>query len=368
MMSRDILIQILDLARWTPSGDNTQPWRFEIVADNHIAIHGFDTREHVIYDFEGRPSQMAHGALLETLRIAASGFQLSTDWQIRINCAETAPVYDVFLTKRPDLIADPLLPYIEQRVVQRRPMRTTPLSELQRENLANAAGPNYLVQFFESPRDRLRVAGLLWDNAYIRLTCPEAFQVHRDIIEWGVRFSDDRLPEEAVGVDPLTARLMKWVMASWKRVDFFNRYLMGTIAPRIQLDFIPAMACAAHLLLRPRRPPTTLNDYVESGIAMQRLWLTATANNLHLQPEMTPVIFRWYARAGREISADSVINGRLGLLASRFEALVGVAQEEPFAFFCRVGQSAKPLSRSLRKSLSQLMVEDSGTQAKGRCH
>lgn len=366
MMSRDILVQILDLARWAPSGDNTQPWRFEIVADNHIAIHGFDTREHVIYDFEGRPSQMAHGALLETLRIAASSFQLSTGWQVRPNCTEIAPVYDVLLTKTPDLATDPLLPYIEQRVVQRRPMRTAPLSELQRENLANAAGPNYSVQFFERPRDRLRVAGLLWDNAYIRLTCPEAFQVHREIIEWGVRFSEDRLPEEAVGVDPLTAKLMKWVMASWKRVDFFNRYLMGTIAPRIQLDFVPAMACAAHLLLRPRRAPSTLKDYVESGIAMQRLWLTATANNLYLQPEMTPVIFRWYARVGREISADSAINSRLVLLASQFEALVGVTQEEPFAFFCRVGQSDKPLSRSLRKSLSQLMVESSGVEAKSQ--
>ena len=365
MMNRETLIQILDLARWAPSGDNTQPWRFEIVSDNHIAIHGFDTREHVIYDFEGHPSQMAHGALLETLRIAASGFQISTEWKIRSNCPENAPVYDVLLTKTPDLTVDPLLPYIEQRVVQRRPMRITPLSKLQRENLANAVGPNYSVQFFEHPRDRLRVAGLLWDNAYIRLTCPEAFQVHRDIIEWGVRFSEDRLPEEAVGVDPLTAKLMKWVMVSWKRVDFFNRYLMGTVAPRIQLDFIPAMACAAHLLLRPRRPPNSVNDYVESGIALQRLWLTATANDLHLQTEMTPVIFRWYARAGHEISADSVINGRLGPLASRFEALAGVTQEEPFAFFCRVGQSEKPLSRSIRKSLSQLMVEDSGIKAKG---
>lgn len=357
MMSRDILIQILDLARWAPSGDNTQPWRFEVVADNHIAIHGFDTREHVIYDFEGRPSQMAHGALLETLRIAASGFQLSTEWRVRPRCAENAPVYDVILTKQPDLAADPLLPYIEQRVVQRRPMRTTPLSESQRENLANAVGPNYLVEFFEHPRDRFRVARLLWDNAYIRLTCPEAFQVHRDIIEWGVRFSEDRLPEEAIGVDPLTAKLMKWVMASWNRVEFFNRYLMGTIVPRIQLDFIPAMACAAHLLLRPRRPPISLKDYVESGIAMQRLWLNATANGLYLQPEMTPVIFRWYAKAGREISADSKINDGVRLLASRFETLVGVQNEEAFAFFCRVGKSEKPLSRSLRKDLRQLMVD-----------
>ena len=29
-------------------------------------------------------ARMAHGALLETLRIAASGFQISTEWQVRL--------------------------------------------------------------------------------------------------------------------------------------------------------------------------------------------------------------------------------------------------------------------------------------------
>ena len=356
-MNRDTLMQILNLARWAPSGDNTQPWRFEIVTDNHIAIHGFDTRDHVIYDFDGRPSQMAHGALLETLRIAASGFQLASEWEIRQGCPETAPVYDVFLSKKFDLVVDSLVPVIEKRVVQRRPLRTTPLSDVQRENLANASGPNYTVQFFERPRDRLRVAKLLWDNAYIRLTCPEAFPVHREIIEWGVRFSEDRLPEEAIGVDPLTAKLMKWVMGSWGRVDFFNRYLLGTIAPRIQLDFIPAMACAAHLLLKPKKAPESLRDYVEAGVAMQRLWLTTTALGLYLQPEMTPVIFRWYARAGRGISAKNEINQKVGLLASSFEALVKASNDQDFSFFCRVGQSMPPQSRSLRKGLNQLMLE-----------
>ncbi len=356
-MSRETLVRILDLARWAPSGDNTQPWRFEIVADNHIAIHGFDTRDHVIYDFDGHPSQMAHGALLETLRIAASGFQLVSEWELRLGCPENSPVYDVFLSKKTDMVVDYLLPFIEKRVVQRRPMRTTPLSDMQRESLTNAPGPNYTVQFFEKRRDRLRVAKLLWDNAYIRLTCPEAFPVHRDIIEWGVRFSEDRLPEQAIGVDPLTAKLMKWVMGSWGRVDFFNRYLMGTIAPRIQLDFIPAIACAAHLLLKPKKAPESLRDYVEAGIAMQRLWLTATALGLYLQPEMTPVIFRWYARANRGISATSGINQKVGLLAANFEVLVKASKDQDFSFFCRVGQSMPPQSRSLRKGLTQLILE-----------
>ena len=355
-MCREVLVKILDLARWAPSGDNTQPWRFEIVTDNHVAIHGFDTRTHVLYDFDGRPSQMGHGALIETLRIAASGFERLAEWNVRPGTRDDAPIYDVQFTILPGLLADKLLPCIEKRVVQRRPMRMSPLTSEQRDDLSKAVAPHFSVQFFEGASQKMKVARLLWDNAYIRLTCPEAFKVHQEIIEWGVRYSNDRLPEGAIGVDPITAKLMKWVMRSWGRVEFFNRYLMGTIAPRIQLDFIPAMACAAHLLIRPHRPPTTLKDYVESGMAMQRLWLTATANNLYLQPEMTPVIFRWYARTGREISADLTINRRVVLLASLFEALVGVTQEEPFAFFCRVGESKKPLSRSLRKSLSQLMA------------
>jgi len=59
----------------------------------------------------------------------------------------------------------------------------------------------------------------------------EAFEAHRQVIEWNVRFSEDRIPEEAVGVDPLTRRLMRWVMQSWPRVEFFNTWLAGTLRP-----------------------------------------------------------------------------------------------------------------------------------------
>ena len=352
---QNILLRILDLARWAPSGDNTQPWRFEIVADDHIAIHGFDTRDRVIYDFDGHPSQMAHGALLETLRIAASGFQLEAEWTRRPGCPDTAPIYDVILHPRPELPADPLLAFIEQRVVQRRAMRTAPLTDEQRRQLTLAAGPDFTLQFFESRAARFAVAKLLWHSAKIRLTCPEAFEVHREIIEWGARFSADRIPEEAVGVDPLTAKLMKWVMQSWDRVEFFNRYLLGTLAPRIQLDLIPALTCAGHILLRPAQPGEL--DPVGAGVALQRLWLTTTALGLHLQPEMTPVIFRWYVRSGKRFSALRGINLLAQKLAERFEKLTAVNEGEHFSFLCRIGQSPRPWSRSIRKNLDDLMVQ-----------
>lgn len=355
MSGHDTILEILNLARWAPSGDNTQPWRFEIIDDRHVAVHGFDTRDHVIYDFDGHASHMAHGALLETIRIAASGFGLTACWTLRPASPDTAPVYDVEFDATDEAKADPLLPFIRERVVQRRPMRTTPLSAAQREALAAAPGPGYQGQFFESWGDRRRVARLLWENAYIRLTCPEAFEVHREIIEWRARYSEDRIPEGAVGVDPMTGRLMHWVMQSWPRVEFFNRYLAGTIAPRIQLDVLPALGCAAHFLLRPRQPPKSVEDYVRAGVAMQRLWLTATANGLHLQPEMTPVIFRWYAQAKRTLSRLPEINERVAALASRLETIAEAGPDDAFLFFCRVGVSQTPESRSTRKNLGELM-------------
>ena len=356
-MNRETLLRILDLARWAPSGDNTQPWRFEIIGDDRIAVHGFDTRDHVLYDFEGHPSHMAHGALLETLRIAATGHGLEAEWTLREGCPDTAPIYDVVLSQKEGLAPDPLLPFIEQRVVQRRPMRTTPLTAAQRKQLTEAVAPGFSLRFFESWKDRYAVAKLLWLNAGIRLTCPEAYPVHRDIIEWGARFSTDKIPEKAVGVDPLTAKLMKWVMQDWRRVDFFNRYLFGTIIPRVQLDLIPALACAGHILMKPLHQPIGFTDYVNAGIAVQRLWLSATALGLHLQPEMTPVIFRWYARSDRKLSKNPGISEQARILAKDFERITEANTEENFAFFCRVGYSTPPSSRSIRTLLPGLIVE-----------
>ena len=354
-MSHETLTKILDLARWAPSGDNTQPWRFEIVNGNLIRVHGFDTRDHVLYDYDGHPSHIAHGALLETVRIAASGFRLRANWSASADTDDRHPVYDVVLVPDPNVVQDPLFDFIEARTVQRRPMQSTPLTTVQRQALVTSVGENYGVQVFETLGERVRVAKLLWDSAKIRLTCKEAYPVHRDIIEWRTRFSKDRIPELAVGVDPATARLMQWVMQSWGRVAFFNRYLLGTVAPRIQLDLVPAICCAAHLLVKPRRPPAKLADWIELGMAVQRMWLTATKLGLHLQPQMTPVIFRWYARAGRRFSAQPELFQQSKDFTADFEQTVGAKPAEPFGFFARVGTSPIPQSRSIRQDLSDLM-------------
>lgn len=355
--SRDVLLRILDRARWAPSGDNTQPWRFQVIADDYVIVHGHDTRDEILYDFDGHASHMAHGALLETLRIAASVEGLAASWEIESDKEQRKIKYHVRLAPATTGIADPLAPFIEQRCVQRRPMRLQSLTDTQRSALIAAAGEDFEVRLFESFSERRKIAKLLWNNAYIRLTCPEAYPVHASIIEWNARFSKDRIPEQAVGVDPITAKLMRWVMGSWGRVEFFNRYLMGTIAPRVQLDYLPAICCSAHALIVSKRGLNFLGDWVALGQAMQRFWLAASWQGLYLQPEMTPLIFGWYAASARKFSADVAVEGCAKGLTENLLRVFGCKDAASLGFFCRVGMSRTPNSRSMRLGLDELLIE-----------
>ena len=161
-------------------------------------------------------------------------------------------------------------------------------------------------------------------------------------------------PEEAVGVDPLTRRLMRWVMQSWLRVEFFNTWLAGTLMPRLELDLIPGLACAAHFGVVAAAAPESIDDYVAAGRAMPRCWLEAARLGLWLQPEMTPVIFSRYHRQRTGYTSSGSARALGARIASGFEALLGPNQAQRVVFFARIGTGWAPWARSTRMPLSRL--------------
>lgn len=354
MNSPKPLEKILDLARWAPSGDNTQPWRFHIVNESHVEVHGFDTRHHCVYDLDGRPSQIALGALLETVVIAASEQSLRVDISRRPHGIEEAPVFDLRFSADPTQMSDPLLPYITLRTVQRRRMSSRRLYESEKSALARACGADYQLLWFEGRGTKWAWARVLSQFAKLRLTMPEAYAVHAQVIAWNARFSEDKVPDQAVGLDPMTLRLMRWVMKSWGRVKFFNTFLAGTLMPRLQLELLPAMACAAHFIIYAKREPAGIDDYVAAGRALQRFWLTATQLGLQMQPEMTPLIFSRYVRDGLSFTKNQAIARHTKRLTRQLEGLVGDMRQA--VFMGRIGAGPAARARSLRLSLLRLRV------------
>jgi molybdopterin/thiamine biosynthesis adenylyltransferase/nitroreductase len=348
------IARILDLARWAPSGDNTQPWRFEIIDEARFVIHAHDTRDWCVYDLDGRPSQIAVGALLQTLYIAATAEGLEAEFSRRADSPEERPVIDVRLSEKPGLAPHPLLPYIRTRVTQRRSFSSNPLGLREKEALEDAVGAGYRVHWIEGGSSKWQMGKLLFKNAHIRLTIPEAYRVHKEIIQWDAQFSEDRIPDQALGMDAATVKLTKWAMQSWERVRMLNRYFAGTLLPRVQLDLIPALRCAAHFLIVADKPPQTSDDFMDGGRALQRFWLTASSLGLQFQPEMTPLIFSRYAAQGVAFSEDSKAVDSARKVARQLEMTVGEAVAGSAVFMGRVGFGATPPARSVRKPVDAL--------------
>ena len=351
-----VLAAILEQARWAPSGDNTQPWRFEVRGPRQVVVHGHDTRTHCVYDLDGHPSQLSLGALLESMALAASTHGLATAVQRRPGMPEHLPTFDVLFADAPGVSPDPLAAMLPQRSVQRRKLSTRSLRVSEKAALAASLPPGYGVLWLEGARARFACARLMFDNARLRLTMPEAHQVHRAVIEWNARYSTDRIPDQALGVDPMTARLMRWIMQSWRRVDFFNTWLAGTLAPRLQMDLLPGWYCGAHFALLAESPPRHVDDYVAAGRAMQRFWLTATELGLQLQPELTPLIFARYVRERRVFSSTDGMHELAQELAVQTQAVLGEAASSRAVFLGRIGAGPPAVARSLRRPLDELMT------------
>ena len=351
-----VLEDILDQARWAPSGDNTQPWRFEVRGARHVVVHGFDTRSHCVYDLDGHPSQLSLGALLESLALAASRHGLKMEAQRRPGMPEHLPTFDAVFIDSPGLAPDPLAAFLPQRTVQRRKLSTRSLRVSEKAALAASLPPGFGVLWLEGPRTRFAAARLMFNNARLRLIMPEAHKVHCDVIEWNARYSADRMPDQALGVDAMTAKLMRWIMRSWRRVDFFNTWLAGTLAPRLQMDLLPGWYCAAHFALLAESPPRHVDDYVAAGRAMQRFWLTATELGLQMQPELTPLIFARYVRERRIFSRTEGLQEVAQELAGQTRALLGKEHTERAMFLGRIGAGPPAQARSLRRPLQELIV------------
>ncbi|MEO9507915.1 MAG: hypothetical protein ABJG28_01930, partial [Nonlabens ulvanivorans] len=143
---------------------------------------------------------------------------------------------------------------------------------------------------------------------------------------------------------------------SWDRVKFANTYLAGTILPRIQLDFIPSLKSAAHFAITAESTPKTPEEFVAAGRAVQRFWLMSAKLNLGFQPEQTPVIFSRYIDNDLQFTEDRKVNENAAKGKVLFESIL--QDSEKVVFLGRLGRSKAPLSRSIRRPLKELIIND----------
>ena len=352
--------RILDAAHWAPSGDNAQPWTFEVADDRH-----FDVCVRVepgnVYEYRsGEPTLISAGTLLANIAIAAPSSGKRARWDY---LGAEGPLHRIRVELEDDGAASehPLFGEIQRRSVDRRPYRMQSLTAEDKQALSQALGSDFSLTWHESLSARRKIASLTRLATDIRLRIPETFAIHGRIVDWQRAYSPDAIPSKALGVDAMTQKMMRWTLAKRERTEMANK--MGSpFFAGLQMDFLPGIFSAAYFTFHFREPRTAgaagISQLLRGGEAVQRFWLTASKRGLVLQPCLATLAFAHYGLTGEAFTVSQAERRKARILAQRVVRDLGDLQSTFFVGRIGYPQAAKLESRSLRVPLAQL-VKDS---------
>lgn len=354
------LDHILDAARWAPSGDNSQPWRFEILSDDQFYIHG-DMEHGNVYQFsKSEPNLLALGMLIEAMAIEAKNWSLGLKWDVVETGREAIQIFVTLFEV--DTEKDPLSQWVKVRSVDRRSYKRTPLTQAQKQALEHALGGALTVEWHESFNAKWRLAKMMAVGTAIRLRIREAYEVHRQVIDWSGPFSRTGLPAAATGLVPPLQWLMRWAMKSYGRMRWLTQILKGRWLAALNMDIFPAINSGAFFVIRSQTAvfdKATPEEKIKAGRALYRFWLEAAAQGLALQPAIAPLCFARYAEDEVEFSSDArAMKWSDDMLHHMNGAFGGIKN---ISFLGRVGRP-KTLgmdTRSIRRTMDDLVIQDS---------
>jgi sulfur-carrier protein adenylyltransferase/sulfurtransferase len=353
----DAIDEILHAARWAPSGDNEQPWRFEKLTPDTLLVHLTPHNARNVYHYrDGEPDILAAGMLLENLRIAASFHGKRTEWQI--HAGSPSLTLRVKLIDDAAVVTDPLYASLGQRSVDRNRYRRRTLTNSERLALEAALGGWLRIDWYSTPVARWRFAGLSALATKVRLSTPEALPIHQEIIDWGVNLSPTKIPAGALGLSRSTLKIMRWALRDWGRTRLLNR-LGGTYSAALEMDYVPVLSSAAAFTLRfaaAAQVSYETEDLLHAGEHIQRFWLVATRLGLALQPALAVLIFAHYGQNDTAFTTDATVRGQAKRLAQRFREVFGAGTDE-FVFMGRIGEPLPRVgnTRSVRRAVVELM-------------
>jgi hypothetical protein len=350
----------LDAAHWAPSGDNAQPWTFEVQDESH-----FDVCVRVepgnVYEYrQGEPTLISAGTLLANIAVAAASNGKRATWEYLGTEGHNRRIR-VTLEDNAGASAHPLHQEIERRSVDRRPYRLKSLTAEDKQALADAVGPGISIRWHESLGARRKIASLTRLATDIRLRIPETFDIHSRIVDWQRAYSPDAIPSRALGVDAMTQKMMHWTLAKRERTQMANK--MGSpFFAGLQMDFLPGIFSAAYFAFHFQEPRAAGNaggsQLLRGGEAFQRFWLTASKRGLVLQPCLATLAFAHYGLADEVFTTSQPERRKARDLARRVARDLGDLQSTFFVGRIGYPQAAKLESRSLRVPLAGLVKDN----------
>jgi nitroreductase len=352
---RSELESLLDVATRAPSGDNTQPWRFDVDAEEGLIEFAVDqTRDPSPMNAGQRMARIALGAAVENLLRAAEvrGLEarlesVSTEGRARVRLARgsgsPAPITD-------DVKA------ILARVTNRRVYDCRPVPPEVLARLAEQTPPlDGTVTHWIVGEDRLKplaeVIGRADAAMFGEPSMRRAFlsKVRFDLPPGAT--AEDGLPLaslEASRMDRFALRLMPW-LPNW--LLKFSGGLSVFVKKARRLVESAAGLC---VVVAPDGAPAT---DLAVGRAMQRAWVAISEHDLAAQPMMSLPVLENVLENGSPTVVASVGRETIPALSAAFRSLLPEVGTGRPAWLMRFGYAPPPGGRTGRLPLSAVVRE-----------
>lgn len=332
--------KILEYAVWAPSGDNSQPWEFEI-EENILHIWNLPDRDNPFLNYEQSGSYIAHGALIENIIIASTHFGYTANLSLFPEDSQPNKVATIVFNSASETKPDPLFDFIRQRHTNRRPYLNDKLTIEQAERLRLSVADLASVYFVDD-KQKKQVLGEAGAEAEVVIL--ENRQLHKYLFKdvvWSARQEAKHhqgLYIESMEFNPIQKILFK-LASFW----FFMRFAIVLGLPRFIARQDSLLYSSGAVLGLITMPNESRNSAISAGRAMQRLWLTASSMDLSFHPVSATLFF------GRRIirkDADMLSLKHKDLMLRAYERIrhtFGIKDNEVPYMMCRIGK-AKPVS------------------------
>ncbi|MBI3323713.1 MAG: hypothetical protein HYZ92_00340 [Candidatus Omnitrophica bacterium] len=350
--SRGLVEELVQAGLLAPSGDNCQPWQF-VWNGRSLEIHFVASRAESLYDVQNLASWISLGATLANMRIAARQRACHLQADLFPQGEASNPV--ALVSWQPEAGAgDPLYAALERRCVNRLPYQTRPLPELIRQRLEASVdtAQGVSLRLVENERGRRTLASLAALNERLLF---ENTALHHGLYRWlrwsaaEVQRTGDGMPIGSLGLHRIEEAGFRLLGARPLANSLAAVGLTGLLPIRTQRVY--ARSSAIGLLSVPEARPV---EFVRGGEALERLWLTATAEGLAFQP-MTGVTF--LVLRCRLLKGAGLSRRHQALLLRASAAMTAWLPEldrAPVMLF-RIGFAEAPKARALRRPISAVL-------------
>ncbi|ANE56291.1 nitroreductase family protein [Methylomonas sp. DH-1] len=353
-MEKTKIETILDAAIRAPSGDNSQPWRFDVTDDySRIVLYNLPEKDDSYYNYQQVASYIAHGAVIENISVASRHLGLSINVSLFPNSSNFHQVAAIdFRSEESFPVLDPLYESIFKRSTNRFRYQSSKSTIYDLNLLVESVKeiPNVVSHFVTDPSiiDKLARAFMINDSLVFENKAIHSFLFRQ--IRWNREQSmnaGDGMTLDVLGLS-WPEKLLFPILRFWRFVKLANYLgLSRVVGLKCWYNFrnvpVIGMLCVEK---------TDRVGFIQAGRAMQRVWLEATRQGLDFQPLVgLPLLF--YRGKTADLSAfPEKRQKQLFQAEAKLRELLNVGSSEELVIGFRIGKTLRVGGKTLRKPVS----------------